>query len=69
MNWEDIFFSTAIATIVAATVLGSIWLESAKCSSQADLMALEHSYGPIQGCMVKVNGRWLPLKAIREVNL
>lgn len=43
--------------------------ENYKCSSRAELMQLEKSYGPLQGCMVKVRGKWLPLSAIREVDI
>lgn len=42
-------------------------LESYACSSQANKMRLEHSWGPLQDCMVRVDGRWLPLANYRVI--
>jgi hypothetical protein len=65
---NDRFEMVAYALALCVIALVTIWFASAQCSSKATLMQVEHSYGPLQGCMVKVNGRWLPLQAVREVN-
>lgn len=37
------------------------------CRVKANVMGLERSYGPIQGCMIKVNGKYIPLESYRVV--
>ena len=41
---------------------------SAGCRNKADIMGLEHDWGFTTGCMVKVDGRYYPLGAIRYAN-
>lgn len=37
------------------------------CNSQASKMELEHSFGPLQDCMVKVDGKWMPLASYKVI--
>ena len=41
------------------------WLASAQCESQAHKMELDHSWGMIQECMVRVDGKWVLLRQYR----
>lgn len=38
------------------------------CSSRAKKMGLESEWGPVQGCMVKTQKRWLPIEALRDID-
>ncbi len=42
---------------------------SITCSNRAELMGVEYSFATFQGCMVKYQGRWLPIEAIRDVGM
>lgn len=55
--------------IVAALVLifgALIAVDAAACNRRYASYG-ETSYGVIQGCMVKHNGKWVPSDAIREI--
>lgn len=43
---------------------GAYWLASASCDAKATAMETEHSFGILQGCIVKFQGRWIPLENI-----
>lgn len=43
------------------------WLGAATCSAQATKMGFESSWGPLQDCMIKVNGRFVPLSAYKVI--
>ncbi len=38
------------------------------CESKAGKMALPYSYGLIEGCMVQVDGHWVPLESYRVID-
>lgn len=65
------FTRFAVVCGVASVVLVCLatWLDHTACKQRAQLMAEAFSYTPIQGCMVKVRGRWLPIEAFRDVGL
>ena len=56
-------------TVVIVGVLGvagvlvalCMWLAAASCASQASRMGVEHSWGPLQDCMIRTDDRWEPL--------
>jgi len=53
---------TIFAVFVAATWL---WKEYS-CAEQAKLMGVEYRWGIATGCMIKHDGRFVPLKNFRE---
>lgn len=63
-----IFISIAL---IAGGVVVSIWLSSLSCYSRWERAGMaDVSYGPIQGCLVKMpDGRWLPSDRVREMDL
>lgn len=65
------FTKFAVVCGVASVVLACLatWFDHTACKQQAQLMAEAYSYSPIQGCMVQVRGRWLPIEAFRDVGL
>jgi hypothetical protein len=74
MFWEDFGIP---ALVVFAVILGigaiisapALMLAYAACASQASKMELDHSWGPLQDCMVKVDGKWMPLDSYKVVKL
>lgn len=63
--YRDLFIFVA-ALIAVFAILGRVAYSLDKASCHAKARSFEDvSYGFIQGCMVKHNGRWLPLDNIR----
>jgi hypothetical protein len=52
-----------VGLVGAALGLG-MWLDSSMCSSKANAMKLERSWGPLQGCIVKYHGEYIPIEQI-----
>lgn len=42
--------------------------DSAVCHIKARAMGKDCTWGPLQGCMIQVNGAWVPLEAYRTVD-
>lgn len=67
-----LFGCIMVGTIVgiSAPMLGlAAILSSAQCSSQASKMELEHSWGMLQECMVRVDGKWMLLESYKVVKI
>lgn len=72
--WWDIGLPAAVVILVMAAfstpIIGvAAWVSSAACSSQASKMELEHSWGMLQNCMVRVDGKWMLLDSYKVVRL
>lgn len=59
-----------VAASVALVVIGFV-LDAWACHSKWERSGMAGvSYGPIQGCLVKMpDGRWLPAERIREIDI
>jgi len=63
------FGESVVMGILAMLVVGvAVLWYSYSCSESASMMGLPSNYGISTGCMVKKQGAWLPLKAIRAVD-
>lgn len=61
---------TAIVGGVFAILVGVAMIATyAGCGSQASKMELEYSWGPLQDCMVRVDGKWMLLDSYKVVRL
>lgn len=58
----------ALMALIALIVLACNSLAKIGCRDSAAVMGLEYKYGLTMGCMVKVDGRYFPLDAIRYAN-
>lgn len=70
--WKEVVavFSCAIAAMAVFAAIIVYLLSfgaSATCSAIASKMGIEHSYSLMTDCMVKVDGRWEPLRQQRSV--
>lgn len=37
------------------------------CEAKADVMGLQHQFGLLEGCMIKVDKRWVPIESYRSL--
>jgi hypothetical protein len=62
---EDVKFFGAIAlglVILISIVIGGVYVGSAhSCSRRAGGLGVEHRYGLFEGCLVELNGRYVPI--------
>lgn len=68
-GFSDLAIALSLCVVVVIVVGVANLTSFAKCSSRGRLMGPEYSWGPVQGCMVKYRGHWLPIEAIREIGL
>jgi len=68
MSDDSVATVFAGSIVLAVVILLQVWAESASCTSKYSTYG-ETSYGPIQGCMVKLkkDGRMVPAETIREI--
>lgn len=62
-DWLELIGS--IIGIIIAVICFNILAESCSCSSKAEAQGLPYSYGPIKGCMVEVDGKWVDYDRLR----
>lgn len=61
---------TASVIVLVVCLVGWAIIASASCSSRWARSGMPTSWGPVQGCLVKLpDGRWLPDERIREVDI
>lgn len=55
----------AIVVCIAVILLSATAAPVLQCRSMASAMEFDYSWGPLQGCMIEVDGRWVPLQNYR----
>lgn len=68
VDWDLIVFFIGMALVILTGALGGLSLARAGCRNSAEVMGVEYKWGATIGCMVKVDGRYYPLGAIRYAN-
>jgi|HubBroStandDraft_6_1064221.scaffolds.fasta_scaffold00056_76 hypothetical protein len=61
-GWTITLLLAGFCLFMAVVVCLGFMLSSAVCTAQASRMQLEYSWGPLQDCMVKVDGKWTPMR-------
>lgn len=57
-----------IVVVLFAPIIGlGVWATSTSCRQQADVMGVEHQWGFFTDCMVKIDGKWIPLSSYVSV--
>lgn len=65
---SDKIVEFVVYMIVAVVLLGMAWgLASYRCSSKWSQSGMATSWGPIQGCLIQRDGRWIPSENYREL--
>ncbi len=54
--------------IIGVTLIGGILWNSAACNAKWTRSGFESDYGIIQGCVIKVKGRWIPEERYRDLD-
>lgn len=68
IDWESIIGLSIIVIIVLAvvgTVPAAMWMDRYACLNRAEEMKLDGKWGPVMGCRVEVQGRYVPMSMIR----
>jgi hypothetical protein len=71
-RWHASFFGGLflfLVVLLGGTMAFSYYTGERTCAARWEQSGLESSFGLWQGCLVKVQGRWLPASTIREVEL
>ena len=55
--------------VIGAIIGGMMALARSSCHAQADAMSVNWSWGPLQDCMIVVDGKNIPLSAYKVVKL
>ena len=64
-NTGCIIFFVATVVIALVTFLIAYPLPRYECSIKAEKQGLEYDFGLIQGCMVKIDGKWVDYDRFR----
>ena len=69
MTMHDAAISLVIGVlllVLGLTGSGAYWLMSQKCAEQWGKSGMNYEYGLIKGCILEVDGRWIPADAYRH---
>jgi len=66
-KYSWMFVGVLIALISLVVGLG-ITAEWYACKTQTTMMNKVYSYGPVQGCMLRHKGEWIPLEKYRVLD-
>ena len=58
-----------VLTLIGGMIGGAMVLDRSSCYSQADAMSVNWSWGILQGCMIVVDGKNIPLSAYKVVKI
>lgn len=65
MKNEGMVMFVGSLLMFAALVGLVVWLGDTRCTNQWKRSGFEYSYAMVQGCMIKVDGRWIPASNYR----
>ena len=67
MTKQDAIFIASLFAVIALLFFICIKLDESSCRSKAQKMGFECDWGIEYGCMINVNGKWMPIKAYRVI--
>lgn len=56
---------TLLSCIISLIIGGTCIIRGVQCHLKASKQEMECSYNPLQGCMVKVDGKWIDYNRLR----
>ena len=65
MTKQDAIFIAILLAVIALLLFICIKSDEVSCRSKAQKMGFECDWGIEYGCMINVNGKWMPIKAYR----
>ena len=63
---EKLIIATT-AVIIILLIAAGVFFTEAQCKAKAEKMGFECDWGFIQGCMIKVNGKWMSMESYRVI--
>lgn len=72
--WEDVGLPITVIGVLLIGLLALLmvpvgFVTYAACGSQATKMDLQYSWGPLQDCMVNVDGKWMLLDSYKVIRV
>jgi hypothetical protein len=67
MNGPEGLAALIVAFIIAAIIGVAIIFSSYRCSAHWAGSGMSTNYGPIQGCLIQHDGKWIPEQNYREM--
>lgn len=65
----NIIFCLIPIFIAILLIIGAVWgLPYYQCATKAEIQGMDYSFGIIQGCMVKQNGKWIDYNRLRVID-
>lgn len=64
-----LLFIGICAALVGVIAVPVGLLAYASCASHAKKMGLDYSWGPLQDCMVLIDGQWVPLESYKTARV
>ena len=68
MNYDEMFQTILFMIGVILLCLLTSYFYAYQCRTKAIIQELDWSWGPIQGCMVKQDGKWIDYDRLRYMN-
>jgi len=67
---KEVIFGVVLTLVVTFIIFGgAVKLDSISCENVGEQMALESSYKVFGGCFLKINGKWVSTKFIRDLGI
>ena len=63
---EGLIVAIGFGVIIGVVLGGSALFAAVQCGAKTP--GMDSDWGPVQGCMVKVNGKWVPYDRWRVVD-
>lgn len=62
---NDFYAVVVVMLFVLGIAVAAEWYV---CKSQSTMMSKVYDYGPVQGCMIRHKGEWIPLDKYRVLD-
>lgn len=67
MNNTENIINAIVTAFVILLIASAVYFKKTQCSAKAQKMGFECDWGFVQGCMIKVNEKWMPMNSYRVI--
>lgn len=67
MNNTENIINAIVTAFVILLIASAVYFGKLQCSAKAEKMGFECDWGVVQGCMIKVNGKWMSMESYRVI--
>lgn len=73
MNYRDEVLATLAGVVVGLILIvllggGALVINAFKCAARWQASGIQTDFGPLQGCLIFYNGKWIPEDRYRAVD-